>query len=137
MARTQTARQKSWTGMNWITPKKRLAIYLRDGLACCYCGASIESGAALSLDHLLPHSHGGSNEATNLVTCCKRCNSARSNRDYREFVATVAAYLNHGVQAEAIIAHLETTSQKTLDVKAAATLMAARGNFSQTLDSLR
>src|SRR5438128_11454104 len=32
-------------GMNWIRPEKRLALYLRDGLACCYCGEAVEDGA--------------------------------------------------------------------------------------------
>jgi 5-methylcytosine-specific restriction endonuclease McrA len=44
-----------WQGMNWIRQEKRLAIYLRDGLACGYCGDSVENGAKLSLDHLKPH----------------------------------------------------------------------------------
>jgi 5-methylcytosine-specific restriction endonuclease McrA len=67
-------------GMNWIRKEKRLAIYLRDGLACCYCGGAVEDGAKLTLDHIKCHDHGGSNDATNLVTCCHSCNSARGAR---------------------------------------------------------
>ena len=51
----------SYQGMNWIKPAKRLALYLRDGLACAYCGDGIEDGIRLTLDHLTPHSLGGSN----------------------------------------------------------------------------
>ena len=80
-AAEQTARGRGvYQGMNWITQKKRLAIYLRDGLACAYCGASVETGAQLSLDHLIPHSEGGTNHESNLVTCCSRCNSSRGAR---------------------------------------------------------
>ena len=122
-------------GMNWCAPATRLAIYLRDGLACCYCGSGIEEGTKLTLDHLTPHSHGGSNTAENLVTACHKCNSARGNRDYRTFAATVAAYLGH--TAEAILSHIETTSQRPLDRAQAKVLLAARGSFSQTLNSLR
>ena len=116
-------------GMHWIRPTKRLAIYLRDGLACGYCGATVEDGARLTLDHLTPHSRGGSNEARNLVTCCHRCNSSRGARPWKRFAASVASYLNHGVTEEAIVAHVQTTRARGLDVKAAHELMARRGGF--------
>lgn len=86
--------QKRTQGMNWIRQEKRLAIYLRDGLACCYCGFAVEEGAQLSLDHLKPHSKGGSNSETNLVTCCTKCNSARGSRSLRGFCNAVAEYIN-------------------------------------------
>lgn len=120
-------------GMRWIRSEKRLAIYLRDGLACSYCGEGIEDGAKLTLDHLTPHSHGGANDASNLVTACHRCNSARGNRDWREFADKTAGYLNHGIQAEDIISHIETTVQRALDVNAAKALIAARGGFTKAL----
>lgn len=120
-------------GMNWIRPVKRLAIYLRDGLACCYCGATIEDGARLTLDHLRPHKSGGSNEATNLVTCCHRCNSSRGARSWKLFTAKVAGYLNHGTTAAAIMSHIQITRTRTLDVPAASELMERRGGFSATL----
>lgn len=116
-------------GMNWIRPAKRLSIYLRDGLACCWCGATIEDGAILTLDHLTPHSHGGSNDATNLVTSCGRCNSSRGNRSTKVFAAAVAGYLNHGVKPEAILAHVNTTRRRALDVNGAKELIARRGGF--------
>jgi hypothetical protein len=62
---------------NWIRKDKRLAIYLRDGMACAYCGAGMEMGAMLTLDHLICVSHGGSNGENNLITCCHTCNSTR------------------------------------------------------------
>ena len=112
-------------GMNWIRAEKRLAIYLRDGLACCYCGHAIEDGAKLTLDHLMPHSAGGTNEPANLATCCHRCNSSRGNRSWMKFAATVAAYLNHDVQASSIIAHIRSTARRPIDVTRAKGLIAA------------
>lgn len=120
-------------GMNWLRPEKRLAIYLRDGLACCYCGEAIENGAQLTLDHLTPYSKGGSNDASNLVTACHRCNSSRGNRALRTFCRSVASYLNHGVTAEAIIAHVTNSRRRTIDVSAAKELIARRGGFSAAL----
>lgn len=119
--------------MNWIRPEKRLAIYLRDGLACCYCGASVEDGTQLTLDHLKPHSKGGSNHATNLVTCCQRCNSSRGNRSYSKFAASVAGYINHGATAAEILAHIARTRKRVLEVVAAKQLIERRGGFGAAL----
>lgn len=120
-------------GMNWIRPDKRLAIYLRDGLACAWCGASVEDGTRLTLDHLTPHADGGTNQSSNLVTACHRCNSSRGRRTPRAFVSAVAAYLNHGVKAADILAHVRTTSRRPLDLAAARALIAKRGGFTAAL----
>jgi len=45
---------RKWQGMNWIRREKRVAIYLRDGCACAYCGATLEDGTQLTLDYLRP-----------------------------------------------------------------------------------
>lgn len=63
---------------NWIRREKRLAIYLRDGLKCTYCGKTIEEeGVLLTLDHLHVRCEKGSNSERNLVTACKDCNTKR------------------------------------------------------------
>ena len=124
-------------GMNWLRPAKRLAIYLRDGLACCYCDQAVEDGAKLTLDHLRPHFGGGSNAATNLVTACHVCNSSRGKRDWKLFAGKVAGYVNHGVTAAAIIAHIDTTRRRKLDVAAAKQLIAHRGGFAAAVRGKR
>ena len=123
--------------MNWLRPEKRLAIYLRDGLACVWCGSSLEEGVTFTLDHLKPHSRGGGNEATNLVTACKRCNSSRGNRTVKRFAKAVAGYLNHGVKASEVLGFVEETAARPLDVRAAKALMAARGGFTAALKGAR
>ena len=55
-------------GSKWIRPVKRLAIYARDGFACVFCGATMEQGARLTLDHVVPCLLGGDNKENNLVT---------------------------------------------------------------------
>jgi len=57
----------------WIRVETRLAIYLRDGLGCVYCGVDW-SVFGLSLDHIVPRHEGGTNSPTNLVTSCHSCN---------------------------------------------------------------
>lgn len=79
------------SGGKWIQPVKRLAIYLRDGMACVYCGATPDAlgnrkPATLTLDHLLPQSYGGSNKEGNLVTCCKACNCKRGNMSLADWL---------------------------------------------------
>lgn len=119
--------------MNWIRPEKRLAIYLRDGLACVYCGDAIEDGVRLTLDHITPHSRGGSNQAENLVTSCVRCNSARGNRSLAAFAHAAADYLNHGIQAYTIVNYVRGQARKPLDVAAARQLISTRGGFTAAL----
>jgi hypothetical protein len=134
---TDARSRGEWQGMNWIRQEKRLAIYLRDGLACGYCGDSVENGAKLSLDHLKPHSKGGSNEATNLVTCCSRCNSARGTRSVRSFAADVAAYLGHEVAPKDIERHVRNCAKRSLKphIAEAKELISRRGSAAQVLAS--
>ena len=103
-----------WQGMNWIRQDKRLAIYLRDGCACVWCGAKVESGAQLTLDHIVVHSKTANNHESNLVTCCHRCNSSRGTRSAAKFAAVVAEYINHGVKADTILANIRKTSRRSL-----------------------
>ena len=121
--------------MNWIRQEKRLAIYLRDGLACAYCGHGVEDGATLSLDHLIPHSQGGSNRAENLVTCCDRCNKSRGVRPVKAFCSAVAQYLNHGALALEIELHVRDCIARELAprIAEAKTLIARRGSVARVL----
>lgn len=74
-------------GGKWIRPVKRLAVYLRDDFRCAYCGADLRGYAPenVTLDHLVSKSNGGSNQESNLVTCCRSCNSARGAKPWREY----------------------------------------------------
>ena len=68
----------------------------------------------MSLDHVKPYSQGGSNSERNLVTCCKKCNSSRGARNVEAFVTATASYINHGVQAEDILASIRSNTRKSL-----------------------
>lgn len=58
----------------------RNRIYKRDGHECVYCGSKKD----LTLDHVMPKSRGGSNDWTNLVTSCFKCNLKKSNKTPEE-----------------------------------------------------
>jgi len=121
-------------GSKWIRKEKRLAIYLRDGLACCYCGATIEDGAMLTLDHIECCTNGGSNAGSNLVTACRKCNSSRGTRSVESFATSVAEYLNHGVTSADITDHIATCIARKIDVKAAKELISRRGSYAEALN---
>ena len=122
-------------GMNWIRQEKRLAIYLRDGMECAYCGHAVEDGASLTLDHVVPRSQGGGNVACNLVTACMRCNTARGDRPVYDFCAAVAQYVGAGATAEDISANV----YRSVDVSLAPfraeanALIARRGTVARVL----
>lgn len=127
---------RNWQGMNWIRQEKRLAIYLRDGCACAWCGAKVEDESTkLTLDHVIPHCDGGSNDASNLVTCCKRCNESRGIRSIAKFSTVVSAYIG-GAKPATIRAHIIACTKRDLKVHLveAKALMSRRGS---ALDCLK
>ncbi len=126
-------RKENWQGMNWIRQEKRLAIYLRDNLACVWCGDSVENGAQFSLDHVKPFCKGGKNETENLITACSRCNSSRGKRTIKDFAAAVANYINHGATADRIIKNVRNSQARKIDVKAAKAMIAKRGSVAKVL----
>jgi hypothetical protein len=106
-------------GSKWIRPEKRAAIYLRDGFACAYCG----SDQRLSLDHLTPRELGGTHDASNLVTACVGCNSARQDLPMRAWLQVLR---DRGIDTSTMARRIRTLAARTLDMKAGKALLAAR-----------
>jgi 5-methylcytosine-specific restriction endonuclease McrA len=67
---------------NFIPKSLRDAVYDRDGNACVYC----QSTEDLTIDHDLPQSRGGTDEADNLLTACRSCNASKRDLTYSEFI---------------------------------------------------
>lgn len=65
--------------MSNLSGSLRIRILERDGYKCVYCGALAVEGP-LEVDHVMPRSAGGSNDSTNLVTACRRCNNGKRAR---------------------------------------------------------
>jgi 5-methylcytosine-specific restriction endonuclease McrA len=58
-------------------------LFARDRYRCQYCGrsaAELKPREALTRDHLLPLSRGGTNDWANVVTACGPCNTRKANR---------------------------------------------------------
>lgn len=66
------------------TEAQWLALKAQYGHRCLCCGKG-ESEAALTVDHVVPLSRGGSSDISNLQPLCKTCNSAKGSKtiDYR------------------------------------------------------
>lgn len=45
---------------------------------CAYCGSEHE----LTLDHIVPRSHGGSNHINNVLCACKSCNGNKAHTEW-------------------------------------------------------
>jgi hypothetical protein len=103
--------RKPGQGSKWLRRSTRFAIYHRDGFACVYCRASIES-ATLTVDHVLPCELGGTNDATNLVTACLSCNSAKRALTMREWLAFLRT---RRVSTTGMAARVRYLTRKTLD----------------------
>jgi 5-methylcytosine-specific restriction endonuclease McrA len=57
----------------------RRNLFARDQSTCQYCGKGHETGE-LTYDHVIPRSHGGRTDWSNIVTCCVACNRRKGGR---------------------------------------------------------
>ena len=71
-------------GRQPIPRQLRHEVFVRDGYRCRECGASVEDGATLEIDHILPVAKGGTNDIDNLQTLCKECNRAKYTDEWVE-----------------------------------------------------
>lgn len=60
-----------------IPRRLRFEVLRRDDHTCRYCGASAPD-VPLTVDHVIPRALGGSDDATNLATACRDCNSGKA-----------------------------------------------------------
>jgi len=56
----------------------RRNVFLRDGYRCQYCAQAFHT-RDLSLDHVVPRSHGGALHWDNAVTSCRQCNGRKGS----------------------------------------------------------
>ena len=65
----------------------RRSIIKRDGEICQYCGIHIED--SITIDHIIPFSKNGTDDSSNLIICCKKCNSMKRDSDLNDFRETL------------------------------------------------
>ncbi|MFT7223122.1 MAG: hypothetical protein ACI82Z_000654 [Cellvibrionaceae bacterium] len=54
-------------------------LFRRDNHLCLYCGRFFRS-QELTRDHIVPRAQGGTDNWSNVVSACKRCNHSKGNR---------------------------------------------------------
>lgn len=76
-------RLKKYKYIKYFPRLSKLNIFLRDQYSCQYCGVQLTTKTA-TLDHIVPRSKGGTNDWTNIVTCCKECNCKKADKTLEE-----------------------------------------------------
>jgi 5-methylcytosine-specific restriction endonuclease McrA len=61
----------------------RFNVFLRDKFSCQYCGA-LKKSHDLTFDHVIPRSHGGKTNWTNVVAACRPCNFKKGSKNTKE-----------------------------------------------------
>lgn len=134
--------KREWTGVNnnqgsnWIRRPKRIAIYLRDGWRCVWCGhkGGTHKSPGLSLDHLIPRgARGGTNHHRNLVTSCLDCNRTKGHMTLRQWANHLGS--DGDVQIMRVV---ERARKAPLDMVRAKKIVAKRkGTFSHVHSTSR
>ena len=79
----KTRQRKEYKKREFIPRSVYRLVYRRDKFTCQYCNRNINilklQGEKLVLDHIIPWSRGGSNDPSNLILACDRCNSEKSD----------------------------------------------------------
>ena len=86
--------------------QKALKLITTTGERCVYCG-----DVADCVDHIVPKSKGGTDDANNLVPSCKSCNSSKKDKDLVDFLNDDLKYqkrLDHNTiqNNEKLMAHV-------------------------------
>ena len=66
--------------------QKRIKEYVinRDGMICCYCDLPLKL-EAITMEHIVPDSHRGTFNTTNLTVSCGACNNRRGNKPFFDY----------------------------------------------------
>lgn len=76
LERTEEAKKQAKRKRHMIRKAVREAVWRRDGSRCVECGRDQD----LHIDHIIPHSRGGSDTLENLQIMCAKCNLTKGNR---------------------------------------------------------
>jgi hypothetical protein len=71
--------RKPDTDSRGVSNALKIRVLRRDGYQCVYCGKSGRD-ANLEIDHRIPHSKGGDNHISNLMTACQQCNRKKGTK---------------------------------------------------------
>lgn len=96
-----------------LLPREKMAIFLRDGLACCWCSESF-TVEQLTIDHVETYDDGGNDKPSNLVTSCRKCNLLRGSNSMFSFAEVVGGYAR--IRPGLIRFHIKDVMSRDIDV---------------------
>ena len=67
----------------------RFNLFLRDRFTCQYCQSQLPA-QALTFDHVVPRSKGGTTHWENIVACCESCNRKKANQSLEQCAMQLA-----------------------------------------------
>ncbi len=107
------SKRNGWQGGKWLRKTTRRRLYMRDDFSCVYCGASaLDTDITLTIDHVLPRELGGTNVHSNLVTCCKTCNSSKQDTPVSRFIGRLEE--DKGIDAKAVARRIRNSTKRQL-----------------------
>lgn len=88
LPKLSTKRDKSPEPKRVKNLKEKYTALKRDNFTChyCHCTLTMES---MTLDHVVPKAHQGSNDINNLVASCKECNELKGTIPYHLFIKAI------------------------------------------------
>lgn len=78
----------SSAGTQWQATRAR--VLDRDGHICGYCGRD-----ATTVDHITAKANGGSDDESNLIACCRPCNSVKGAKTMIRVTYVNKEWLDH------------------------------------------
>lgn len=78
------------------TKEQAAEIWDKTNGRCCYCGVVLNpfKRNGYTYEHVNPQSNGGGHETSNLLPCCKSCNSSKGKKSLAEYRAYMKKELN-------------------------------------------
>lgn len=78
-------RGKSIRGAAPITGEEWLFVMKTNDWKCFYCNTKLQKNNR-TIDHIIPIIKGGSNNLSNLIPCCRHCNSSKNDSDVLDWI---------------------------------------------------
>jgi 5-methylcytosine-specific restriction enzyme A len=77
------------TFRNGVDQELRLNILDRDGYTCALCEVHDTAIGIMQVHHIVPVSHGGTDDSLNLITVCKNCHDSIHNNGWERYIVSL------------------------------------------------
>lgn len=83
--RKRQARRRAWLRAGDVTLQQLVALHISSNRQCHYCGVIVtprfRTNDPRGFDHVIPLAKGGKHTISNMVVCCKPCNTAKGLKE--------------------------------------------------------